>query len=178
MPGNRSRAPAKPGSSGLDAFARLGVRREIDLLLHLPMRYEDLTVVVPIAATRAGDSAQVEGAVRTSRIDSRPRRMLRVELEDESGSLTLRFLHFTALQQRQFAPGARVRAYGEVRASLFGNEIVHPRYRLVGDGSPIPQQLTPVYPTVAGIGQGLIRSAIARPRPRTDRDRFARARGR
>ena len=109
MPRDRSQPPAKSGASGLDAFARLGVRREIDLLLHLPMRYEDLTVVVPIAATRAGDSAQVEGAVRTSRIDSRPRRMLRVELEDESGSLTLRFLHFTALQQRQFAPGARVR---------------------------------------------------------------------
>jgi ATP-dependent DNA helicase RecG len=138
------------------------VRREIDLLLHLPLRYEDLTVVVPIAATRAGDSAQVEGTVRTSRVDGRPRRMLRVELEDDSGLLTLRFLHFTAVQQRQFAPGARVRAYGEVRASLFGNEIVHPRYRLVGDGSPIPQQLTPIYPTVAGIGQGLIRSAIAR----------------
>jgi len=162
VPGDRSQAPAKPGPSGLDAFARLGVRREIDLLLHLPMRYEDLTVVVPIAATRAGDSAQVEGMVRTSRIDNRPRRMLRVELEDESGSLTLRFLHFTAVQQRQFVPGARVRAYGEVRASLFGAEIVHPRYRLVGDSSPIPQQLTPVYPTVAGIGQGLIRSAIAR----------------
>jgi ATP-dependent DNA helicase RecG len=138
------------------------VRREIDLLLHLPLRYEDLTVVVPIAATRTGDSAQVEGTVRTSRVDGRPRRMLRVELEDDSGLLTLRFLHFTAVQQRQFAPGARVRAYGEVRASLFGNEIVHPRYRLVGDGSPIPQQLTPIYPTVAGIGQGLIRSAIAR----------------
>jgi ATP-dependent DNA helicase RecG len=138
------------------------VRREIDLLLHLPLRYEDLTVVVPIAATRAGDSAQVEGTVCTSRVDGRPRRMLRVELEDDSGLLTLRFLHFTAVQQRQFAPGARVRAYGEVRASLFGNEIVHPRYRLVGDGSPIPQQLTPIYPTVAGIGQGLIRSAIAR----------------
>jgi ATP-dependent DNA helicase RecG len=138
------------------------VRREIDLLLHLPLRYEDLTVVVPIAATRAGDSAQVEGTVRTSRVDGRPRRMLRVELEDDSGLLTLRFLHFTAVQQRQFAPGARVRAYGEVRASLFGNEIVHPRYRLVGDGSPIPQQLTPIYPTVAGIGQGLVRSAIAR----------------
>jgi ATP-dependent DNA helicase RecG len=162
VPGDRSQAPAKTGPSGLDAFARLGVRREIDLLLHLPLRYEDLTVVVPIAATRAGDSAQVEGTVRTSRVDGRPRRMLRVELEDDSGLLTLRFLHFTAVQQRQFAPGARVRAYGEVRASLFGNEIVHPRYRLVGDGSPIPQQLTPIYPTVAGIGQGLIRSAIAR----------------
>lgn len=162
MPGHRSQSPARPGPSGLDAFARLGVRREIDLLLHLPLRYEDLTVVVPIAATRAGDSAQVEGMVRTSRVDGRPRPMLRVEIKDDSGSLTLRFLHFTAVQQRQFAPGTKVRAHGEVRASLFGGEIVHPRYRLVGDGAPIPQQLTPVYPTVAGIGQGLIRSAIAR----------------
>ena len=162
MPRDRSQPSAKPGASGLDAFARLGVRREIDLLLHLPLRYEDLTVVVPIGSTRAGDSAQVEGTVRASRVDARPRRMLRVEIEDESGSLTLRFIHFTAVQQRQFSPGARVRAYGDIRASLFGGEIVHPRYRLVGDGAPVPQQLTPVYPTVAGIGQGLIRAAIAR----------------
>jgi len=162
VPRERSKAPAVKGATGLDAFARLGVRRDIDLLLHLPLRYEDLTVVVPIVSARAGDHAQVEGIVRACRIDERPRRMLRVDIEDSSGALTLRFIHFNVMQQRQFAAGSRVRAYGEIRSTLFGSEIVHPRYRLVSDGASIPQQLTPVYPTVAGIGQALIRAAIAR----------------
>ncbi len=162
MPRARSPKPEKPESSSLEAFARLGVRREIDLLLHLPLRYEDLTAVVPIAGVRAGDSAQIEGTVRSCRVDARPRKMLRVEVDDDTGTVSLRFIHFTAVQQRQFSVGTRVRAYGEIRSSLFGAEIVHPRYRLVSDSTPIPQQLTPVYPTVAGIGQGLIRSAIAR----------------
>ena len=160
---SRGRSAAAVGKpSALDVFARLGVRRDIDLLLHLPLRYEDLTQVVPIAQARAGDSAQIEGIVRACRIDARPRRMMRVEVADDSAMITLRFLHFTPAQQRQFSTGARVRAFGEVRTTLFGAEIVHPRYRLVSEGAAVPQQLTPVYPTVAGIGQGLIRSAIAR----------------
>ena len=162
MPRARSPKPEKAESSSLDAFARLGVRREIDLLLHLPLRYEDLTTVTPIAEARAGGPAQIEGTVRSCRVDARPRRMLRVDVADDTGMVSLRFIHFTSVQQRQFAVGVRVRAFGEIRSSLFGGEIVHPRYRLVTDGTPIPQQLTPVYPTVAGIGQGLIRSAIAR----------------
>lgn len=149
-------------SDGLEAFERLGIRREFDLLLHLPLRYEDLTQITAVAEVRAGVTAQVEAVVQSCRVDGRPRKMLRVELSDGTGSITLRFLHFTAAQQQQFAPGARIRAWGEIRSSLFGCEIVHPRYRLVTTSMPIAQQLTPVYPTVAGIGQGLIRSAIAR----------------
>ena len=138
MPRARSPKPEKAESSSLDAFARLGVRREIDLLLHLPLRYEDLTTVTPIAEARAGGPAQIEGTVRSCRVDARPRRMLRVDVADDTGMVSLRFIHFTSVQQRQFAVGVRVRAFGEIRSSLFGGEIVHPRYRLVTDGTPIP----------------------------------------
>ena len=161
MAGKGSLAAARR-SDGLEAFERLGIRREFDLLLHVPLRYEDLTQITPVAEVRAGMTAQVEAIVQSCRVDGRPKRMLRVELSDGTASITLRFLHFTATQQQQFAPGVRVRAWGEIRSSLFGCEIVHPRYRLVTTSMPIAQQLTPVYPTVAGIGQGLIRAAIAR----------------
>ncbi len=160
--GKSATAGASRRAEGLEAFERLGVRRDMDLLLHLPLRYEDLTRVIAISEVREGQTAQVEGRVQSARVDGRPRRNLRVELADGTGSLTLRFIHFSTAQQQQFIPGTRVRAWGEARASLFGAEIVHPRYRLVTASTPIAQQLTPVYPTVAGIGQGLIRSAIAR----------------
>jgi ATP-dependent DNA helicase RecG len=155
-------SPVRDAKKGLEVFERLGVRSEIDLLLHLPMRYEDLSRIVPIADARGGEPVQVEGVVRSARTDPAPRRSLRVDLSDRTGTITLRFLHFNAVQQAQFKAGVRVRAFGECRTSLFGGEMVHPRYRIVTESTPIPQVLTPVYPTVAGIGQGLIRASVTR----------------
>jgi len=143
-------------------FARLGIRREEDLALHLPIRYENETRVTPIAAAGSGRTVQVEGVVVHSEIVARGRRALLVELRDDSGTITLRFFHFYGSQLRQFAAGRRVRAYGEVRGGLFGPEMAHPRYRLVSEGEALPQSLTPVYPTVSGLGQGRLRAAILR----------------
>jgi len=143
-------------------FARLGIRREQDLLLHLPIRYEDETRITPIAALCSGETAQVEGLVVRRDVVTRARRALLVELRDDSGSITLRFFHFYGSQLRQFAEGRRVRAFGEVRGGLFGLEMAHPRYRLVEDAAPLPDSLTPVYPTVAGLGQARLRAAILR----------------
>jgi ATP-dependent DNA helicase RecG len=143
-----------------DRFAKLGIRSEADLLLHLPLRYEDETRVVPIAQARAGETCQVSGEVVRNEVVNRPRRMLQVELDDGSGRITLRFLHFYASQVGQLAPGRRVRAHGDIRGGLFGLEMVHPRYRLSGPTERLPQRLTPVYPTTAGIGQATLRGAI------------------
>ena len=38
--------------------------------------------------------------------------------------------------------------------------MVHPRYRIVNEGEPLPQALTPVYPTTAGLSQNLLRKFI------------------
>jgi ATP-dependent DNA helicase RecG len=88
--------------------------------------------------------------------------VLQVDLRDDTGSIGLRFLNFYGSQLKQFEPGVRVRAVGEARGGLFGLEIVHPHYRLVREGEPLPNRLTPVYPTSAGIAQALLRAAIAR----------------
>jgi ATP-dependent DNA helicase RecG len=56
-----------------------------------------------------------------------------------------------------------VRALGEVRGGLFGLEMVHPRYRILSgetSAADLPKVLTPVYPTVAGIGQAELRRTI------------------
>ncbi|MFZ4758398.1 MAG: OB-fold nucleic acid binding domain-containing protein, partial [Burkholderiaceae bacterium] len=144
----------------LGRFARLGIRSPADLLLHLPLRYEDETRIVPIGEVRAGETCQVAGEVVHAEVTSRGRRMLQVEIDDGSGRIALRFLHFYPSQVAQLVPGRRVRAHGEARGGLFGLEMVHPRYRLFGAAERLPQRLTPVYPTVAGIGQVELRRAI------------------
>jgi len=154
----------------LARFARLGIRTETDLLLHLPLRYEDETRIAEIGSLSPGATCQVAGTVIRNEVVARPRRMLQVEIEDGTGSVSLRFLNFYGSQVTQLAPGRQVRAMGEVRGGLFGLEMVHPRYRLYAEGDRLPDRLTPVYPTVAGIGQAELRKTILSALARADWD--------
>ena len=150
------------GKRDLDAvLARLGLARPEDLLLHLPLRYEDETRLTQIAALVHGSTAQIQARVLRAEVSGRPpRRALQVQVADDSGELQLRFIHFYPSQLAQLQPGRLLRAFGELRAGLFGREMVHPRYRLVTEDTPLPDRLTPVYPTVSGIGQATLRREI------------------
>lgn len=63
-------------------LAKLGIRRQYDLVLHLPLRYEDETRLTPIAEAQEGVPVQVEGTVIDSQIAYRPRRQLVCKIED------------------------------------------------------------------------------------------------
>ncbi|CAH2800319.1 MAG: ATP-dependent DNA helicase RecG (EC [uncultured Caballeronia sp.] len=144
-----------------DKLARLGLKSDIDLVLHLPMRYEDETSLTPIGELIPGDTAQTEGVVFDNEIAYRPRRQLLVKIRDDAGDeLTLRFLNFYGSQVRQMAIGVRLRVRGDVRGGFFGLEMVHPTVRPVDEDTPLPQALTPVYPSTAGISQAYLRKAI------------------
>ena len=66
---------AKGGASvAQKALQKLGLRRDIDLALHLPLRYEDETRIVKLRDVREGDTAQIEATVTACEITMRPRR--------------------------------------------------------------------------------------------------------
>jgi ATP-dependent DNA helicase RecG len=151
-----------------DKLARMGLARDIDLALHLPMRYEDETELTPVSDLLPGQSAQVEGVVVDNEITFRPRRQMIVKIVDDMQDvLTLRFLNFYGSQTKQLAVGVRVRARGDARGGFFGMEMVHPAYRVVAEGDPLPQVLTPVYPSTAGITQTYLRKSIDQALART-----------
>lgn len=137
---------------------KLGLRSAQDCLLHLPLRYEDETRITPIGGMRGGVWAQTEAVVIRSEVQLRPRRQFIVTVQDDTGVLALRFLHFYPSTQQQLAVGKRVRISGEPRASLFGLEIIHPR--ITSAESPLPDTLTPVYPTTQGLSQKTLRRLI------------------
>ena len=139
----------------------LGIARRFDLVLHLPLRYDDETKLYPIAQAPSGQDVLVEGRVVETEVKYRPRRQLVSHIEDGSGVLTLRFFNFYPSQLKQLARGVRVRAFGEVRQGFFGAEVVHPRYKVVREGAPVSKALTPVYPTTAGLSQDVLRGLIA-----------------
>ena len=119
-------APPKP----VDKLAKLGLKSDIDLVLHLPMRYEDETSITPIGHLIPGDNTQTEGVVFDNEIAYRPRRQLLVKIHDDAGDeLTLRFLNFYGSQVKQMAIGVRLRVRGDVRGGFFGMEMVHPAVR-------------------------------------------------
>ncbi|MGH8714330.1 MAG: ATP-dependent DNA helicase RecG, partial [Casimicrobiaceae bacterium] len=156
---------SKPGNTLQDKLARIGIAREQDLVLHLPLRYEDHTRLCPLSLLKPGQAWQVEGVVVNTEIQYRGRRQLVCLLEDDAArgaQLVLRFFHFYPNQQKALAPGKRVRAFGEVRDGHFGLEMVHPSFEVVAPGTPLPDRLTPVYPTTAGLGQDALRKLVRR----------------
>jgi ATP-dependent DNA helicase RecG len=155
-------ADKKSTGTAREKLAKLGLRRDVDFLLHLPLRYEDETTITPIAQLEPGEPAQIEAVVEHSEVVFRPRRQLVLRVKDDSGELFLRFLNFYGSQIKAWPAGARIRARGEVKGGFFGAEMVHPRVNKVGEDAPLPTTLTPVYPSSAGVPQGLIRKAIDR----------------
>jgi len=156
-----------PSLSGLSSavltrLAKLGIASRFDLVLHLPLRYDDETRLYSLGEAPPGQPVLVEGKVARCNIQYRPRRQLVCHIEDGSGVLTLRFFNFYQSQLKQLTAGSRVRAFGEIRHGFHGPEIIHPRYRVVEDGTPVAHALTPVYPTTAGLTQDALRRLIAR----------------
>ncbi len=154
---------ALPGATPTTAakLATLGIRTPADLVLHLPLRYEDETRLTAIADLRPGIAAQVEAEITESAVQFRPRRQLVVRVQDAGGGeLVLRFLNFYGSQLKQLAAGRRLRIFGEPRGGFLGDEMVHPRYRLVAEGEPLPEAMTPIYPSTAGLSQLALRKCI------------------
>jgi ATP-dependent DNA helicase RecG len=159
-----------PESSALSgpqkALKKLGLARDIDLALHLPMRYEDETRIVKLRDAREGDTAQIEAVVTACDIAYRPRRQLVVTVDDGSDTCMLRFFSFYPSQQKALAPGTRVRLRGELKGGFLGWQMVHPSFKAAG--GDLPNALTPIYPTVAGLPQAYLRKVVLSALKRAD----------
>jgi ATP-dependent DNA helicase RecG len=140
------------------ALRKLGLVRDIDLALHIPLRYEDETRIVKLRDARDGETVQIEATVTDSQVAFRPRRQLVVTVDDGSDTCVLRFFSFYPSQQKALAVGTRLRIRGEVKGGFLGWQMVHPACKPAS--GPLPQALTPVYPTVAGLPQAYLRKAV------------------
>ncbi|MCE1176300.1 MAG: ATP-dependent DNA helicase RecG [Burkholderiales bacterium] len=146
-----------------EKLARTGVCSDTDLLLHIPLRYEDETRITPVADVRLGEFAQVQVTVIEHEVKFRPRRQLVVTTQDNSGEvLVLRYVNFYPSMLANFRSGQLLRVKGEARHGFFGTEMIHPRVEKVTENTPVAATLTPIYPTVEGLPQSTWRKLIAR----------------
>ena len=148
------------GAALAEKLAKVGLENLQDVLFHLPLRYQDRTRVTPIGALRPGQDAVVEGVVAGADVVMGRRRSLLVRLQDGSGTLSLRFFHFSQAQKDGLQRGTTLRCYGEIRPGATGLEIYHPEYRAMssGEAAPVEQTLTPIYPTTEGLTQQRLRA--------------------
>lgn len=157
---SRKTGQAKPAKKRdlASLFGKLGLNTPQDFLLHFPIRYEDETCLSPIAQASAGQSIQFEAVVQSCDVTYRPRRYLTARMRDDSGEIQLRWINFYPSQVQQMQAGKRWRVRGEVRAGFGGLEMVHPK--VTSPSAPLPQSLTPIYPTTEGLAQKAIAQRI------------------
>ncbi len=145
------------GARQAERLTNLGIHSVQDLLLHLPLRYEDRSRVRRIGELRPGEQALTSGTVELSEVAGGRRSRLLCRLTDGTGGLTLVFFHFHPSQQKRLARGTRVRCFGEVREGPAGLQIIHPELEIGVDDDDQGDGLLPVYPTTQGLNQSSLR---------------------
>jgi ATP-dependent DNA helicase RecG len=151
-------AQPAPKSATDKALEKLGLTRDIDQALHLPLRYEDETRITQLDSAREGDTIQIEATVTQCDVSYRPRKQLVVTVNDGTDTCVLRFFNFYPSQQKALEVGNRIRARGELKGGFMGWTMLHPAFR--GATGDLPKALTPIYPTVAGLSQPVLRKAV------------------
>lgn len=144
-------------------LAKLNLLTVQDLIFHLPLRYQDRTRITALGALRPNMEVVIEVEVRACDVVYGKRRSLICMVQDSTGTVALRFYHFSNAQKLRLSPGTRLRCYGEARRGVAGLELYHPEYLHLdepGTNQTVEQTLTPVYPTTEGIGQLRLRKLI------------------
>jgi len=145
-----------------ETLAKLRITRLVDLLLHLPSRYQDRTRVVPIGALVAGQECVVEGTIELAQVKIGRRRSLVAAMRDGTGILTLRWFYFGRQLEKRLVRGTRLKCFGAVRQGHDRLEMIHPEFTELGAGevTEVDEALTPVYPITEGITQPRLRALI------------------
>jgi ATP-dependent DNA helicase RecG len=145
------------GPKNAEKLEKIGISSVQDVLFHLPFRYEDRTKITPIQQIIPGKQSVVFATVCSTEVVRRGRPQLCCHVRDDSGSMVMRLIHFSAAQKQNLCEGARLLIVGEARLSRLGLEMIHPEYQFVSpeQSMPLAKTLTPVYPTTDGVSQRL-----------------------
>ena len=139
---------------------KLGITSTIDLLLYLPNKYNDQTVIQTINDSLVGEKSQIEVNVNDLEVKYRPKKNLILYVSDQTGQMQIRFLHYYPSQIKQLESASLVRFYGEVRQQSNYKEMIHPEYFLVDNSTGLSKNLTPIYSTTKGLSQNMLRKLI------------------
>ena len=139
-----------------------------DLLLRLPIRYEDRARFQPIGGVRPGETVSVEGEVLSGGVRSTRRRgfsVFEMLLGDPSGQIRVTFLNQPFLKD-VFGVHQRAIVFGKVeRRPTGGLQFTNPHYELVGenpDGDDLIHmgRIVPVYERIGKLTPKMLRRIV------------------
>ncbi|HEY6546434.1 MAG TPA: DEAD/DEAH box helicase, partial [Vicinamibacteria bacterium] len=149
------------------ALEKAGVRTVLDLLFHLPLRYEDRRAFAKIGVLRPGMRVSVAGEIVAAGL-RRARRMTLYEVRVEDGSGRLKALWFNQPYLRDtLVKGKRVVLFGAVEADAYGSRqlmMASPEAELIGpeDEGVHTGRLVPVYEKLGPLTGKALRRILAR----------------
>lgn len=153
--------PIHNAEKHLVKLAKLNIHNYWDLALHIPLRYEDLTKVYPIAETQVGQQVMIQGKIIGHEIVNKRSKQLIVRVDDGSSIISLLFFHFYPSYATQYAIGKQIRAHGEIKVDFYGNKtIFHPKIQTVTEEAKLSNTFSPIYPTTNGFANVVLAQLV------------------
>ncbi len=143
-------AIATPRGKLAASLEQRGIRKVGEVLFFFPRTYEDRRNPVPIARLQLGERGVSIGTVKLiDEVPVRGRRILRVVLGDNTGSIAATWYHYPSWMKKRFKVGERYLFSGEIRAFAGMREVSHPELEpaeLVEQDPTSFGRIIPIYP--------------------------------
>lgn len=152
------------GSVYESKLKRLNILTVEDLLLHIPFRYENFSLVSKISRLQEGEIVTVKGKIdKFENIYTKTgKKIQKLKVSDETGSTEAIFFNQTYLSNI-FKDNAIVTLAGEVKRYINNLSFISPQYEVIRQDSPLLHtgRLVSVYPETEGLSSKWLRSRIA-----------------
>ena len=150
-------------------FAGGGLHLLEDLLLRLPIRYEDRAGFQPIAGARPAETVSVCGQVLACGLRKTRRRgftVFELVLGDRSGQIRVVFFNQPFLKEI-LTVGQHVVLFGKVERRREGMQLTNPQYELLAEPGAADEaellhtsRIVPIYERVGSVGPKLLRRIV------------------
>ncbi len=147
-------------------LAKLNIHTIRDLLLHIPHRYEDYSLISPINRLQAGETVTIKGEIISANnvFSKNGKKIQKVLVADNTGHIELTWFNQLYITT-SLKPGTKVSLSGKV--GFFGPKLtlISPEYEILHSSFSIQNlihtgRLVPIYPETAGVSSKWLRSRI------------------
>lgn len=140
---------------------KLGLETCEDLLFYFPFRYEDLSVLKPIAELELGTVASLRGRIEVIKNFRSPvKRMMVTEavISDPSGQIKAIWFNQPYLT-KVLKQGLEVFLAGKIESPYYTKQVTNPSYEMAGTGAPTHTgRIVPIYSLTSDLSQKQLRA--------------------
>ncbi len=152
------------GEKRAQALNKLGVFSLFDLISFFPRRYEDRSLIKPIALVQNGEAVCISAVVAEEPRLSRIRRgldLVRFRAYDDSAEVSITYFNQSYVKN-QFHRGRVYRFYGKMELKGSRRSLTNPVFEEAGpaDRISVTGQIVPIYRLSAGLQQKGLRQSI------------------